>query len=77
MLDYIDSSNSKKCSLTQNDFLPLSYSLVEKIVEGKTKGCPECLEIQLGSSQGINVFLCTHYAIELNINDLYVSCVAS
>lgn len=73
VLDYIDSSDSKKCSLTQNDFLPLSSSLVEKIVEGKAKGCPECLEILLGSSQGVNVFLCTHYALELNINDLYVS----
>lgn len=73
VLDYIDSLNGKKLSISQSDFLPLSHSLVEKIVKGKTKGCPECLEIQLGSSQGINVFLCTHYAIELNINDLYVS----
>ncbi len=73
VLDYVDTSSSKKCSLTQNDFLPLSSSLVEKVVEGKAKGCPECLEILLGSSQGVNVFLCTHYALELDINDLYVS----
>ncbi|NDV93086.1 hypothetical protein GTH32_18110 [Alteromonas sp. 345S023] len=73
VLDYVDSSNSKKRSLTQNDFLPLSLSLVQKIVKGKAQSCTECVEIALGFSQGVTVFLCTHYTLKLNINDLYVS----
>lgn len=73
VLNYIDSLNGKKLSISQSDFLPLSHSLVEKIVKGNTLGSAECVEFLLGASQGVNVFLCTHYALKLNINDLYVS----